>query len=1265
MLDCCQKIIYQSRLMKLFKFLIPAAFVFLFAFTAHAQSTGAQEVIKTLLEQVLRIQTQLTAQTWGGVDFAAQNFTRTPSGTISVGDTVTFSGTVAVVSGSFPWTSQAKFCIDATIDSSACINSTAVYSVRGLSAGQSQGPITHTWTATAGNHTVYFCAERPSGDTNGTNNCTSMTFTVGSSSTQTNTNTTTTNTNTQSSTNTQTNATSQNQTQTTTQPTTTTSTNSDGEVCTTTTSFGGLRGSTTSTTCTDSGTTNTQTATPPDLSIINLARITTGTVMEGQYITFSGSVRNLGGSISSVSTVRFCLDNANCLNSTTGRVGSDQGLGSVPANSVSNPLAATLSTSAGSHVLYMCADVGKVVAEGSESNNCSSVAFSVSAVTQAPTAPTQPTTPTVPVTPTTPTAPSGTPDLSVQTLTRSPSGTIREGDTVTLSAAVRNSGTDTAGSSRGRFCIDNSTCASGRIGSDQSVSSLSVGSSQTVSERWTARAGLTTIYFCADIDRSIIETTEGNNCLWTIIFAEEAASNYVPPAPTAPTQPTTPTVPVTPTTPTTPTTPVVTGTHDLVAANISRIGSSGTIRAGDFVTFMGYIRNQGTAEAPDSWARFCVDNSNCLTSSAGRLNPGHRVSELGLPLPAGGSSPISRTWTAEAGRHTIYLCANTGTPPIEEDNKNNNCTSITIDVEAEAAPYVPPAQSGSGIEIGMTMPFYWESSGQFSDSNTDPSRLNYNRYLANLDKLKGKVDWVRIHTWSWLVLGPNQFNADGTPRNESTIISNPTFYAEGLRVLRRAINDAHARGFKVQLASADIDHRISDYRKNGQYVYSIDQLRTHYQKMMERMAAEFRSADSWVLFNESNQFNYRTGDWQGANDNNVIDHVPGYLSEVSSLLNIARTEIKKTNPNTIIIASNFAPWEVSGNAFLSQQNQRRLKLYYDAVMPYVDMVSFNWYVSDQGHIVDTSKIDFELGQLEKHVDFLRSNYSKPIFIDEFGIPVCRGATNELQITWLNAVLRKMQALGIPKIMLYTMQDDSQFGLGSNDCEYNFGFINQYGQQRPSYNSFLNGTVQDVREGKTETGVVTPIVTDPIITPVVSTQFCQATVNAQLGNVPSNQVFTSVSSRNACLQHCTANIRSEDLDNWRSNGYNMCWYDNGSSRGFISSESTTPTIVTPTADERFFCQASVNSTLGPAVGNNPVRSVASREQCLDFCANTIRREDLDNWRSNGYNMCWFDKGFISATGSAQNFVMMPSVAEALAGMKWSSQFISSLLQMKSN
>ena len=71
--------------MKPLKFIIPAAFVFLFAFTAHAQSTGAQEVIKTLLEQVLRIQTQLVAQVDYSTspDFVVVDITRSPSGIIT------------------------------------------------------------------------------------------------------------------------------------------------------------------------------------------------------------------------------------------------------------------------------------------------------------------------------------------------------------------------------------------------------------------------------------------------------------------------------------------------------------------------------------------------------------------------------------------------------------------------------------------------------------------------------------------------------------------------------------------------------------------------------------------------------------------------------------------------------------------------------------------------------------------------------------------------------------------------------------------------------------------------------------------------------------------------------------------------------------------------------------------------------------------------------------------------------------------------------
>src|SRR5437870_3620917 len=78
------------------------------------------------------------------------------------------------------------------------------------------------------------------------------------------------------------------------------------------------------------------------------------------------------------------------------------------------------------------------------------------------------------------------------------------------------------------------------------------------------------------------------------------------------------------------------------------------------VTFSGHVRNQGTAAAGPSRARFCVDNPTCQSSASGRVGNDISVSSL---APSADTSITSAAWPAVLGRHTIYLCVDVKPPP--------------------------------------------------------------------------------------------------------------------------------------------------------------------------------------------------------------------------------------------------------------------------------------------------------------------------------------------------------------------------------------------------------------------------------------------------------------------------------------------------------------------------------------------------------------------------------------------------------------------------
>lgn len=123
----------------------------------------------------------------------------------------------------------------------------------------------------------------------------------------------------------------------------------------------------------------------PDLVTIDLS-ISVASPITGDSITFSGKVRNSGASTAGAHQARFCVDNDTCLTSTTGKVnisGDSDGDADVPSlaattTSTSGYTTVTWTATAGPHTVYWCTDVTPAdVTEADETNNCSTLAFTV------------------------------------------------------------------------------------------------------------------------------------------------------------------------------------------------------------------------------------------------------------------------------------------------------------------------------------------------------------------------------------------------------------------------------------------------------------------------------------------------------------------------------------------------------------------------------------------------------------------------------------------------------------------------------------------------------------------------------------------------------------------------------------------------------------------------------------------------------------------------------------------------------------------------
>lgn len=118
----------------------------------------------------------------------------------------------------------------------------------------------------------------------------------------------------------------------------------------------------------------------PDLTTQHTSITINGTLSVGNSISFTSTVKNQGsGSAAAGSIGRFCIDNSNCLNSPTGSLGETTFNAFSPGLVSGNRTSASWVATVGSHTVYWCADVTKIISETNESNNCNSRTFTVNA----------------------------------------------------------------------------------------------------------------------------------------------------------------------------------------------------------------------------------------------------------------------------------------------------------------------------------------------------------------------------------------------------------------------------------------------------------------------------------------------------------------------------------------------------------------------------------------------------------------------------------------------------------------------------------------------------------------------------------------------------------------------------------------------------------------------------------------------------------------------------------------------------------------------
>ena len=259
---------------------------------------------------------------------------------------------------------------------------------------------------------------------------------------------------------------------------------------------------------------------------------------------------------------------------------------------------------------------------------------------------------------------SGKPDLVVTDISWAPANPVA-GDAVTLSATIKNQGTDPtpAGTKHGvLFTFDDGSAGPG-VWSDTHTASLAPGASVTVTANggssgalWTAVEGAHTVKAYVDDVNRIAESDENNN----VMTEQIAVAGATTPTPT-------------------PTTPVPSGKPDLVVTDISWAPANPV--AGDAVTLSATIKNQGTDPTPAG-----TKHGVLFTFDDGSAGPGVWSDTHTASLAPGASVTVTANggssgalWTAVEGAHTVKAYVD-DVNRISESNEANNVRTEEITV---------------------------------------------------------------------------------------------------------------------------------------------------------------------------------------------------------------------------------------------------------------------------------------------------------------------------------------------------------------------------------------------------------------------------------------------------------------------------------------------------------------------------------------------------------------------------------------------------------
>ncbi|MDO8594042.1 MAG: CARDB domain-containing protein, partial [bacterium] len=295
---------------------------------------------------------------------------------------------------------------------------------------------------------------------------------------------------------------------------------------------------------------------------------------------------------------------------------------------------------------------------------------------------------------------------------------------------------------------------------------------------------------CADKPASVTEIDETNNCSATTLKA------------------------------------VIVNRPDLVVSQNPAPVQTGALTQGDILSFNGKVQNSSGFEVG---ATTLFKNQFKVYRSGGAIDTIPHVSGsdiTGLTVsPAAGSEKLvtSGSWTAQAGKHTLTLCADEPSNNITESDELNNCASSEIQVLPKK-PTVTPVALTAPVDCGKISLYYSSGTGATSfelyrKAGSDTAPYDFVERASSLSGEQGlrSTDFGDSGvTYFYLVkaFGPDNLSSESTHQSTTVPICQTTGTKPDLIATKIITNGALTVGTKLTFTGTVKNIGTVDVKKN-------------------------------------------------------------------------------------------------------------------------------------------------------------------------------------------------------------------------------------------------------------------------------------------------------------------------------------------------------------------------------------------------------------------------------------------------------------------